>query len=159
MNAPPPLPSEDNGYLVDHVAMLRDSFRHWTGRELVVARMTDVEAARYLFQARFAVVSHTADKDPLFNYANQTALSLFGMSWEEFVACPSRRSAERANQEDRASLLGRVAAEGFVDDYRGIRIGRHGRRFEIEAGVIWNLLDERGIVAGQAATFEHWTWC
>ncbi|MGZ8218466.1 MEKHLA domain-containing protein [Methylomagnum sp.] len=153
-----PLPSEDNAYLAEHVAILRYSLRHWTGRELVDPRMTDVDAARFLFRARFAVASHDTAPDPLFNYANQTAMSLFAMSWEEITACPSRLSAERVNQESRELLLCKVAEQGYVDDYRGVRVGRHGRRFEIEGAVIWNLLDQRGIACGQAAMFEHWKW-
>jgi hypothetical protein len=155
----PPIPSEENGFLADHVAILRNSYRHWTGLELVPPRMADLEAARYLFYAPFAVASHNADKDPLFNYANQTALSLFAMSWEEITAFPSRLSAERVNQEARERLLSEVAERGYVDKYRGVCIGRHGRRFEIEDAVIWNLLDARGAACGQAASFEHWNWC
>lgn len=152
------LPSEENDYLAEHVAILRHSFRHWTHRELVDPRMSDAEAARFLFKARFAIASHDTAPDPIFNYANQTAMSLFAMSWEEITACPSRLSAERVNQETREALLRKVAEQGYVDGYRGVRVGRHGRRFEIQDAVIWNLLDERGIHYGQAAMFEHWQW-
>jgi hypothetical protein len=154
----PLFPSEANGYLVNHVTLLRRSYRHWTRRGLVDPRMIDLDAARYLFTAPFAVVSHNTAPDPLFNYANRTALSLFGMTWEELTACPSRLSAERDNREARDELLKDVAEHGFVEGYRGIRIGRHGRRFEIEDAVIWNLRDDRGIVCGQAACFKHWKW-
>jgi hypothetical protein len=154
----PPIPSEENAYLAEHVAILRRSFRHWTRRDLLDPRMTDADAARYLFTAPFAVVSHNKDPDPLFNYANRTALSLFGMSWEELIACPSRLSAKQENQEARERLLKEVAERGFVEGYRGIRIGRHGRQFEIEEAVIWNLRDSRGITCGQAASFKHWKW-
>ncbi len=152
------MPSEENAYLAEHVAILRRSYRHWTRRDLIDPHLTDAEAARYLFHAPFVLVSHAAGEDPLFNYANRTALSLFGMSWEEITACPSRLSAERANQEARERLLSEVAARGYVGDYHGVRIGRHGRRFEIEGAVIWSLLDARGKDYGQAAYFEHWRW-
>lgn len=153
---PPPYPSEDNAFLAEHVAILRDSHRHWTGRPLLDPRLTHEEAARYLFTAPFAVVSHNTDRDPIFNYANQTALALFGMDWEEFTALPSRRSAERANQEARAELLARVEAQGYVDGYESVRIGRHGRRFLIENATVWNLIDARGVLCGQAACFKYW---
>ncbi|SMF93600.1 MEKHLA domain-containing protein [Methylomagnum ishizawai] len=156
MTAPPPYPSEDNHYLAEHVALLRDSHRHWTGRPLLDPRLTHEEAARHLFAAPFVVVSHDTAPDPLFNYANQTALALFAMDWEEFTALPSRLSAERINQEARAELLARVAERGYIDDYQGVRIGRHGRRFLIEAATVWNLLDPRGVICGQAACFKHW---
>jgi hypothetical protein len=152
----PPVPSEENAYLADHVALLRNSFRHWIRRPLVDHRMTDADAARYLFFAPFAVVSHNADKDPLFNYANRTALSLFGMTWEELTATPSRLSAERENQQAHEQLLATVAECGHVDGYEGVRVGRHARRFTIEQATIWNLRDARGMVCGQAARFKHW---
>jgi hypothetical protein len=151
-----PFPSEDNAFLAPHIAILRDSHRHWTGRPLLDPRMTHEEAARYLFFAPFAVASHSADKDPLFNYGNQTALNLFAMDWEEFTATPSRLSAERALQAERAELLARVAERGYIDDYQGIRIGRHGRRFQIEQATVWNLRDARGVACGQAVCIKQW---
>lgn len=154
----PSLPSEDNNYLAEHVALVRSSFRHWLGRDLLPYRMTDVEAARYLFHAPLVLVSHNAELDPLFDYANLTALSLFGMAWEEITACPSRLSVEREKQEARARLLESVTERGYVEEYRGIRVGRHGRRFEIEGAVIWNLRDSLGRYCGQAACFKHWNW-
>lgn len=154
----PPIPSEENAYLAGHVAIMRRTFRHWTGRNLLDPRMNDEDAARYLFTAPFVVLSHDSGPDPLFNYANRTAMSLFAMTWEEFTACPSRLSVERGNQEAREQLLKDVADRGFMEGYRGIRIGRHGRRFEIEDAAIWNLRDARGIACGQAASFKHWTW-
>lgn len=151
-------PTESNQFLAGHVALLRRSLVHWTGRDLVNPRMTHVEAARYLFSAPLALLSHDTQSDPVFNYANQTALSLFAMSWEDMRSCPSRLSAERDKQADRARLLQEVTEKGYSDGYRGIRIGRHGRRFEIESAVVWNLLDEQGVYRGQAASFRHWKW-
>jgi hypothetical protein len=151
-------PAEDNQFLAGHIALFRRSLLHWTGRDLVNPRMTNVEAARYLFSASFALLSHDTQPDPVFNYANQTALSLFAMSWEEMTSCPSRLSAEWDNQADRARLLQEVTENGYSEGYRGIRIGKHGRRFEIEEAVVWNLLDERGVYRGQVASFRHWKW-
>jgi len=153
---PLPEPSEENAYLSEHVAILRNSFRHWTRRELVMPRVSGEEASRYLFYAPFALVSHNTAKDPVFNYANRTALDLFGMSWNEFTTLPSRLSAEPVNQEERARLLAEVGARGFIDHYQGVRIARHGRRFLIEDAVVWNLLSPSGIHCGQAAMFHHW---
>lgn len=151
-----PEPREDNGFLAEHVAILRNSLRHWTGRELVPPRMTDLEAARYIFEAPFVVASHDTAKDPLFNYANQTGLALFAMSWDEFTGLPSRLSAETALREARAAVMAEVARQGFVEHYRGIRIGRKGRRFLIEDAVIWNLLTPEDYPYGQAVMFPHW---
>jgi hypothetical protein len=152
----PSMPSEENAYLADHVVLLRSSFRHWTRRPLVDHRMTDADAARYLFFAPFAMISHNADKDPLFNYANRTALSLFGMTWEEFTATPARLSVEQENQEARQLLLATIAERGYVDGYEGVHVGRHGRRFAVEQSTVWNLRNGRNSACGLAACFKHW---
>lgn len=154
----PTIPSEHNNFLVEHIKPLRASYRHWIGRELVPPRMTDSEAARYLFQAKIALLSHNTDPDPKLNYGNRTAMSLFGLSWQELIEFPSRLTAETPNREARAELLKQVTQHGFIDYYQGIRIGKHGRRFEILNAVIWNILDSRGHYLGQAATFKEWNW-
>lgn len=149
-------PGEDNNFLAGHIALLRFSFHHWTGRDLMDPGMTDDEAARFAFSARFALLSHDAGKDPRFTYGNETALALFGLGWAEFTALPSRLSAEAGDQQERARLLAEVAADGHIDDYRGVRIARGGRRFLIEQATVWNLTDPIGVYHGQAATFRHW---
>jgi len=152
-----PKPSEENDFLCQHVVILRASLRHFAKRELVDPRMSDKDAARFLFQAPFAVVSHDAAKDPVFNYANQTALSLFAMTWEQFTSLPSRLSAETVKQEGREEILRLVKDYGFMEGYSGIRIGRHGRRFLIEEALVWNLLGGPGrLYKGQAALFKDW---
>jgi hypothetical protein len=102
------LPAEDNQFLAEHIGLLRRSLLHWMGRDLAPPRMNDVEAARFLFTAPFALLSHDTQPDPVFNYANQTAMSLFAMSWEDMTACPSRRSAEPVNQTERSGSYRRL---------------------------------------------------
>lgn len=153
-----PRPSEENQFLYRHVAVLRNSLRHWTGRTLTPPGMNDFEAARYLFTAPFALASHDASSDPVFDYGNRTALSLFGMDWEQFTALPSRMSTEPGeDRSERERLLAEVAEHGFIDNYSGVRIGRHGRRFQIENVTVWNLIDpDRGAKIGQAAMIKNW---
>jgi hypothetical protein len=55
-------------------------------------------------------------------------------------------------------LLATVARQGFIDDYRGVRIAKSGGRFVIEQATVWNLLDENRAHYGQAATFSHWRY-
>jgi MEKHLA domain len=145
-------------FLMDHTARLLGSFRHWTGRDLVPASGPAEEQARRLFQASFIVISHGTEEDPILNYGNEAALSLWEMSWEEFTKTPSRLTAEPMNREERAGLLARVAREGFFDDYRGVRISKTGRRFQVEKALVWNLIDEQSRYCGQAATFGRWTY-
>ena len=57
-----------------------------------------------------------------------------------------------------ARLMAAVTARGFIDDYAGIRITRTGRRFRIHRATVWNVVDDSGAAAGQAATFSDWDW-
>jgi hypothetical protein len=155
---PWPHPDPQNDYLKPHALILLRSFAHWTGRSLIDPTLSESEQARQLFIAPFAVVSHNTAPDPIFNYGNQTALKLFELSWDEFTALPSRQSAEPMQQDERAQLLAQVTQQGYVDNYRGVRITKSGRRFLIEKGLVWNLLDENGAYYGQAATFSEWSF-
>ncbi|HEY7985815.1 MAG TPA: MEKHLA domain-containing protein [Methylophilaceae bacterium] len=142
--------------LLKHVALLRFSFQRQTGRELLRTIVAPESAVLQLQQAPFAVVSHGMEADPIFNYANQTALGLFEMEWEEFIRLPSRLSAEAMERNERERLLQRVTEHGFVDDYSGIRISSCGRRFLVKDATVWNLVDENGLYQGQAALLKHW---
>jgi hypothetical protein len=39
---------------------------------------------------------------------------------------------------------------------QGVRVSRTGRRFLVSNATVWNLTDELGRAAGQAATFSTW---
>ena len=132
------------------------SFRHWTGKDLIGASLSLKDQARELFYAPFAILSHDTAPDPLLNYANQTGLRLFELSWDELITMPSRLTAQALEQGERARLLSQVSERGYIDDYQGIRITKDGRRFLIERATVWNLLDEGGGRYGQAATFSEW---
>ena len=102
------------------------------------------------------VVAHGTDQDPKFIYANKAAQKCFKYSWEEFMSLPSRLSAEAPDRAERQSLLDDVARNGFLSGYQGLRVAKSGRRFIIEDGVVWELLDRDGMRHGQAATFLSW---
>ena len=61
-------------------------------------------------------------------------------------------------REARQAFLARAARDGFVEGYEGVRISAKGRRFHISNATIWNVTDEAGKPAGQAATFARWTF-
>jgi len=151
-----PEPDKSNSFLVEHVTLLRNSLKLWSNRDLVKRELPDDEAAQELFFASFAVVSHNTDSDPIFNYANQTALDLFEMTWDDFTMLPSRKSAAPINQTERSRLLLEVTANGIIHDYSGVRLSQSGRAFLIENGKVWNLQECGGGYYGQAATFTHW---
>ena len=151
-------PCEENQFLVDHVALLLASLRRWTGRDLVDPELPMAEQARRIFYAPFAVLSHDTAADPILNYGNRAGMQLFELSWAELTQTPSRLTAEPVHRDQRARLLDAVTRDGFIDDYRGIRISKTGRRFLIENATVWNLLDENGAHYGQAATFSAWKY-
>ena len=117
-----------------------------------------IERIEALFAAPFALVSHGVEADPIFNFGNQVALSLFELTWEQFTALPSRESAEPVNQAERQRLLEQVTQNGYISDYRGVRISATGKRFLIEDATVWNLVDELGRYRGQAAMFDKWSF-
>jgi len=104
-----------------------------------------------LFNAPFALLSHGLEDDPIFNFGNQTALSLFEYNWDDFTQLPSRLSAKPVDQNERQRLLDAVSQRGFIDNYAGIRIAASGREFLIENAVVWNVIDKDGRYCGQAA--------
>ena len=146
-----------NGFLREHAELLISSYRRLTGKHLVNSRQCPEDRCRALYEAPYGVVSHDTSEDPVFNYANRTAQSLFEMDWQTFTRLPSRKSAEPVNRAERQRLLARGTKEGFIDDYQGVRISSTGRRFRIEDATVWNLVDENGVYRGQAAVFYRWS--
>src|SRR5688572_24353208 len=57
--------------------LLLSSFYHWTGRELVEPAGTPEDQATALFAVPFVVVSHGNQNDPILNYGNRVALTLW----------------------------------------------------------------------------------
>ncbi|TCS69015.1 MEKHLA domain-containing protein [Sulfuritortus calidifontis] len=151
-------PCAANGWQAEHAGLLLRCHRHWTGRDLIDPGLPPQEAARALYHAPFVVLAHDTAADPRFSYANLSAQRLFEMPWAEIVGLPSRYSAEPMLRAERERLLERVRDHGFIDDYSGIRIARSGLRFSIGAATVWNLFDEQGNPAGQAASFGDWQY-
>ncbi len=149
-------PSEINYFLTDHITIILSSYRLLLGKSLLPEDLPLTEAAKQLFYAPFAVLSHNTSADPIFNYANGNALELFGFEWDEFIQLPSRFSAEAIHQSKRDELLAEVNRQGYISDYQGIRITKSGQRFLIKNAVVWNLADANGYYAGQAACFSEW---
>ncbi|MDD2700615.1 MAG: MEKHLA domain-containing protein [Sideroxydans sp.] len=134
--------------------LIADSFQRLTGKPLLSEMPQDGDALRdALWRAPFAIVAHGTEGDPIFFYGNDYALQYFEMSAEEFARLPSRLSAEPVAQEARESALRKVAEQGYIDNYSGMRVAKSGRRFMITDCTIWNLLDADGSYHGQAAIF------
>ena len=131
------------------LALIADCFLRLTGQPL----LNDPER---LWNVRCVIVAHGSEADPVFFYGNRMPLEVFAMDFAGFTRLPSRYSAEPLEREERALLLERVSRDGFIDDYAGVRISANGQRFRIEQAVVWNLIDEKGVCHGQAATFDRW---
>ena len=142
--------------VIAQTQIMARSLKHWTGRDLSPGNVPPEELAEKVFHARFVLVSHGTEADPVLNYGNAAALGLWEMSWAELTRTPSRLTAEAPNRAERARLLAAVTERGFIDDYSGVRISKTGRRFRIAQATVWNLLDEHGDASGQAAMFEQW---
>lgn len=140
----------------EHTRILLDSFRRFVGRDLIERTGDPLKDAELLFNAPFVVVSHGTQADPILNYGNQVALALWEMDIPTLTSTPSRLTAEPIHRDERAQLMARAARDGYVDDYRGVRISTSGKRFLIERAIVWNLVNPDGTPAGQAATFSAW---
>lgn len=132
------------------------SYRRWVGKDLLAETGTEESTARALFDAPFVLVAHGTESDPLLNFANRRALELWETDLATLLGTPSRKTAEPMHRDERAVMLERTKRDGYVDDYRGVRISLKGRRFMIERATVWNLVDAAGAYAGQAAAFSEW---
>ena len=134
--------------------LLTGSFRQLLGRPLVERE----RGPEWLYgDAPFVVLAHNTDADPMFIYGNVAAQRLFGYGWSEIRTLRSRLSAGPAERGERQQLLDAVSKNGFIENYRGLRVKSSGARFWMEDGVVWQLRDEQGRDHGQAAMFSRWT--
>ncbi|OHV25374.1 MEKHLA domain-containing protein [Rhizobium sp. RMa-01] len=137
----------------DFFSLLTGSYERIVGRRLA----EDGQGPGWLYHhAPFVVLAHNTLPDPRFIYANRTAQNCFEYGWDEFTSLPSRLSAEQPDRAERQRLLDSVTRDGFVENGRGVRIAKSGRRFWIENVTVWQLIDETGKRLGQAATFASW---
>src|SRR3569623_1154026 len=146
----------DAPFMIEHVELLCSSYRRWTGKELLPPELSPIDAQGAQYDAPFALLSHDAEPDPVFNYGNRRAQQFFEATWDELIGMPSRRTAEEIRREDRQYALDQVAAHGYVDGYTGMRISKNGRRFLIRDTTIWNIVDGQGGLRGQAALMRAW---
>ena len=135
------------------------SYKEKTNDKLLDGTLMVQEAAEALWNAPFVCASH--DASDVFNYGNKAALSLWGLSWDEFVGLPSTKSADEADdaiQSERRALLDKAAATGIIEDYSGIRQTSEGRRFKINGATVWTINDRDGNKKGQAVRFDSFIW-
>ena len=149
-----------NDSIAAHCRLLRDSHLRVTGQPLGDPSWAELDAddlCTAFWNANVVIASHGTETDPVLNYGNRRALELWEADWPAFTSMPSRLTAEPMNRDERADMLARVTAHGFIDDYAGIRISTRGTRFKIHRATVWNTLDENGIRHGQAVVFTDWS--
>ncbi|MGW1504089.1 MEKHLA domain-containing protein [Streptomyces mirabilis] len=140
------------------VSLLCDSHEALLGKRLAAKALAGVDVASWLYHdAPFAVLAQDASAEPVFAYANTAAQARFAYSWEEFSGMPSRLSAPSVDQEGRQSLMARVARDGYVQGYQGLRVSNSGQLFRIENVTVWNLTGNDGVLRGQAAVIPSWS--
>lgn len=105
------------------------------------------------------MLAHDTIPEPRFIYANRASRACFEYTWDELTKLPFWLSAEAPDRRERQHLLDQVSRQGIASGYSGIRISKTGRRFRIEDGTVWQLLDETGVLHGQAACFADGALC
>ncbi len=145
-------------FVEKQTAVILNSYRHWTGRELLPLSSAEPDLTTALFFAPFVVASSNSATDPILNYGNAQALKLWEMPWNQLTRTPGRHTAEPMHRDERQKFLYAVQKNGFIENYSGIRISSTGRRFKIEKATVWNLVDQDGKFLGQAATFKEWSY-
>lgn len=159
-----PLPWETES-VIHHSQRLLHSFQHYLGRPLLPELEESEEGfkihaakfqAKRMFEAPIIIVSHGTEADPIFNYGNARALDLWAMDWAAFTNLASRQSAQDSEQPERAKMLAQAKAQGYFEGYVGDRATRDSRRFRMEDGIIWSVVDATGKDCGQAATFSQY---
>lgn len=145
---------------IAQVQLILDNYCHWFKEELIPRNVAPVEQARVLFSAPFVVLSHNTQADPIYNYGNNTALTLWERSWDELLVMPSSQSAAPTAeiQNARNQLLQNSREMGYITDYSGVRYSKNGRRIRIKNVKVWDLLDISEQYRGQAAVFSKWTF-
>lgn len=151
------IPLTGVGATEEHAKLLVDSFKKWTGKELL-GYVPGESLREQLFQASIVILSHGTELDPVLNYGNRRGLELWEMDGETFTRTPSRLTAEPMERQERDRFFEAVTANGYVDNYTGIRISSTGRRFYILKATVWNLVDEDGAYKGQAAAFSEYQY-
>ena len=136
------------------LTLLDNTYRHWTGGGLPCPLIDPHSRAAWLHrEAPYSLVFHNNSDEPVFTYGNECALRCFKYSREVFYGMPSRFSASSVDREARQALLNVVQTQGVASGYTGYRVDRYGHAFMIHDGIVWEVVDEKGIRHGQAALF------
>ena len=141
------------------VHLLLTSYQNSYGKKLLDSSKSLYSvknAGAILFNIKNPVMAHDNAKDPCLNYANDAALKLWNMGWNEMIGMPSRLTTPKKEQEQRNKALSQATKTQAIKNYQGIRVNSKGELFIIKNARIWTILDEQGNIFGQGATFNCW---
>lgn len=148
------IPSADNNYHREHVLMMLENLKKWTGCDLITEYGFSLDTlGEQVFNADFYILSHDRSTDPILTYGNNRVLELWEVDWEELIKMYSKDTSKPVDRQDRLVLLERVKVANYLDGYSGIRVSKTGTEFKILDGIIWNLFTN-GSFCGQAAWFK-----
>lgn len=145
--------------VIQRTLLILSSFEHWLDHSLfehfgiTEVQTNEIAVSQQLFEADFIVAAHGTQADPIFNYGNQKALDIWELTWQEFIQTPSRKTAEAIEQQERDRLLAETTKKGY-SRFSTIRITKTGKRFKINNGIVWNVIDDQQKYQGQAAVYS-----
>ena len=114
MTFPSSSPDAANHYCVEHVSILLNNLKRWTGFDLAGEfTIAKSDLGKGVFEAAFCLLSSDLSPDPVLNYGNQRALDLWEMSWEELTSTRSRDTARADRQSDRDGLMRQIGEMNF----------------------------------------------
>jgi hypothetical protein len=147
--------------VISWTQLLLNSYEMLLGKALLERLDKPLLEAKNLFFAPFIVLSHDTQTSPIFNYGNQAALQLWEVDWDTLTKMPSVQTVAPPDIEEektRAQMLKKVAEQGYITGYEGIRINSRGKLMRISEVTVWNIMDLSGCYCGQAATYNKWAF-
>ncbi|WP_310425633.1 MEKHLA domain-containing protein [Chamaesiphon sp. VAR_48_metabat_135_sub] len=149
------IPCADNDYLQEHVLIMLENLKKWTGFDLIKEYGFSLDKlGEQIFNADFYILSHDTGADPILNYGNDRVLKQWEVSWEELTNMHSRETAKPVDRSDRSTAMEHVKKYNYISGYSGKRISKTGKEFQILDVTIWNLFTNNGDSYGQAAWFR-----
>ncbi len=148
-------PTDLNNYQQEHILIMLENLKRWTAIDLITEYNFSLKTlGQQVFDADFYLLSHDATADPVLTYGNQKVLTQWEVSWAELTTMHSRETAKPIDRADRAILMAQVKTHNYISGYRGVRISKTGKEFQILDGIVWNLFDHNDNFQGQAAWFK-----
>jgi len=103
---------------------------------------------------RFGVLSHGIQADPIYNYGNQAALTLFGHTIESLCRTPSRRSTLPTLEQNRATIIADIEKSDYGYFHNALRCSTSGKIWVMSEILYWKVYNDEGKHIGAAAFYD-----